>query len=592
MNLRRKIILILVLLTIVPLFILGTTANYIATNVLEEKITFLANKTLENLTVYISKDIQNFTSLAFYCSRNSEIINSLADESGQGTLEVFYKIKRSMTKSDVIRQVNYPFQYIVVSPSQTMYTSFIYYRPDVDSNVWEPKFVEQAWYRELRESHVNMLKIVKGENELFSTGDNQIYFASNIIHDFDNIGTVLIGVDEYVFSRLLKNSKITKGSSIFIYNTRGELIVEGENNPLSSGAVDNVENRAADSPSHILVHNKRYVVTTKSVDFRENNISWRVVMLTPEAEIGRDVNKISYMLLSLLAFCVGAIVVLNFLVNRVFINPILSLNQLTTEVSKGNLHVRAHELRNDEIGRLGHGFNEMIDSLKSYIASIERQEKEKRKLEIRILQNQINPHFLHNTLNTVKWMAELKRAQGISRAIVSMSRLLDYNFSSTENIVSIRDELAYTNEYLHLQKLRYQHKFSVSCDVTDEILDCLILKCTFQPIIENSIVHGFKAQRGRCTIQIQGFQEGNNVVVLISDNGAGMDRETLDHLFDGESVLDSEDLRGIALANIQQRLQLYFGEQYGMNIESAPGEGTSVRIVLPIIHAKEQKVRE
>lgn len=593
LNLRKKVFLILILLTTVPLLILGTTATYIATNSLEKKITFLANKTLENLTGYMSKDIQNYTSLVFYCSRNTEIINALLEENSRNRSKIFFAIKSAITKSDVIRQVNYPFQYIVVSRNQTAYTSFSHQEMGGISG-WQPAFIDQAWYSELRSSPLNILKIVVSSNELFANGDDQIYFASNIIYNFDSIGTVLIGIDEYVFGRLLMNSKITNGSSIFIFDGKRELMVEGENNPLSaredSGGlerlIDGLPQDKADFPVHAVVDDHRYMVTAKNIEFRENNVSWLVLMLTPESEILRDVNKISYVNFSLLALCLVAIVILNIVVNRVIVNPVLLLNRLTTEVSQGNLSVRAQELRNDEIGRLGHGFNEMIESLNSYIGSVERQEQEKRKLEIRILQNQINPHFLHNVLNTIKWMAELKQAHGISRALVSTSRLLDYNFSSTNNIVKVKEELAYTDEYVHLQKLRYQNKFSFEYSIEPEVLESPILKCTFQPILENSIVHGFKGKRGKCTIYLEGYRSDAHTIITIADNGVGMDRETLQHLFDGDPVQRSGQLEGIALTNIRQRIRLHFGDPYGVTVSSNPGKGTAVTLFLPGINGQ------
>ncbi len=590
MSLRKKVFLILILLTSIPLIILGTMTNSIATSILEEKIAFLSRKTLENLTVYISRDVQSYMSLLFYCSRNSDIIETLTSNDSSRLTGNYYTIRKSIIQSDVVRQVSYPFQYIVLSGEGEMYTSFNV-SPAGSYETTMGAITGQPWYKEMEKAPSRNHAIVLSDNLLFSKGDRQVYFASTIFGDFENLGVVLIGVDEYVFSRLIENSKITPGSSIFIFDDKGNVHIEGEQNPLSRTTADleilasaQAANRSSsEHTEYVTIDTFRYVVTSDEIFFRDSSLSWQILMLTPMEEISRDVRKISYVYYLLLFVCLVAVAILSLLVNRVFIKPILTLSDITSRVSMGDLEVRAPESRGDEIGGLGRGFNRMIDSLKGYIASVEMEEANKRKLEIRILQNQIDPHFLRNSLNTIRWMAELKQAQGISRAIVSLSRLLDYNLSSDDTMATVAEELGYTEEYIHLQKLRYQNKFVFNLLIDDDLKRYKILRSTFQPIVENAIAHGFKGKKGRCAITLKGYESEGILVFKITDNGVGMEKCVMDRLFSQERQSAKESSEGIALINIQQRIKMNFGENYGLTIQSEYGEGTTVQIILPKI---------
>jgi len=591
MNLKSKVFLILVVLTITPLIILSFAVSYTASYVIKEKVSLAAASTINNLVIFIARDIQDYQTLTFVYSRRNQLIESLRKADEDTDFNPFYSIKRSIIDYEIIHQVGYPFQYAVISNNGKVFFSYDYYNR-IPSESKLMKLVQSSWYKQISESMANHHSVYSYDNVFLSNGSKQIYFASNIWSDFKKLGMIIIGIDEYYFSRLLANFKISPGSAIFILDENSDLIIPGENNPFSYESVKEgiskqlINKKDIGINKEIKIAGEKYLMFKIQLPLRDVTFRWSVLVLTPIKELSNDVNQIYYINVILILFSLIAILFLTLIMNRVIIKPIENLSRNMELVSVGNLEITILTNRSDEIGILENGFNTMILSLKDYIRKVEIQEKNKREMEIQILQSQINPHFLRNTLNTIKWMAEIKQANGITNAIVSLSRLLDYYVSSTECMVSVRRELDSIMEYVNLQKLRYQNKFTIKIDVEGKLLENKILKLSFQPIIENSIMHGFASKRGQCTIILKGLVENNCIIFTIADNGVGIDDIVLNKLLNNDAV-NVEKTDGIALKNIDDRIKLHFGENYGIKIYSKRGKGTEVIITMPVVRKEE-----
>jgi len=591
MNLKSKVFLILAILTITPLVILSFAVSYTASYVIKEKVSSAAETTINNLAIFIARDVQDYQTLTFYYSRRSQLIESLKRAEDEKDFNPFYSIKKSIFDYDIIHQVGYPFQYAVITNDKKVYFSYDYYNriPNVSKL---QSLVQSNWYEHISQSMSHHHSVYAYDNIFLSNGSKQIYFASNILSNFKKLGMILIGIDEYYFSRLLENFKITPGSAIFIIDKNSDLVIPGEHNPFIYSSIKEGINRKYFNNNdngiseEIEIFGKKYLLYKINLPLRNDNFTWSVLVLIPVNELSSDVNRIYYINIILILFSLVAILFLTLIMNKVIIKPITNLSKKMELVSIGNLEIYIQSSRTDEIGILENGFNAMILSLKKYIKKVESQEKNKREMEIQILQTQINPHFLRNTLNTIKWMAEIKQANGITNAIISLSRLLDYYVSSTECMVPVKTELASIMEYVYLQKLRYQNKFSISINVEDEILDKNILKLSFQPIIENSIIHGFASKRGQCTIVLNGKVEDKCIIFTISDNGVGINKNELEKLLVND-IKNVSRFEGIALKNIDERIKLHFGIDYGIKIYSTKGKGTDVLMIMPVIRNEE-----
>jgi two-component system sensor histidine kinase YesM len=254
------------------------------------------------------------------------------------------------------------------------------------------------------------------------------------------------------------------------------------------------------------------------------------------------------------------------------------------QAEEGNLHVRADCDNRDEIAELCHSFNVMIEKIKNLLEyTIEEQEHIK-KLELKALQAQINPHFLYNTLDAIVWMTEADRKKEVVEITKTLSRFFRIVLSKGEEWISVRDEIDHVKSYLSILKVRYRDILEYEVDCEEDILECPILKLTLQPIVENALYHGIKNTRDGGKVSIRGMKRGRKELLFqVVDNGAGMEREELERIRTEINInpLEVTGESGFGLRNVNQRIKLYYGAPWGLDIESSPGEGTSVSVVIP-----------
>jgi len=288
-------------------------------------------------------------------------------------------------------------------------------------------------------------------------------------------------------------------------------------------------------------------------------------------------------LLLLFAFLIGAVtfglaIGVSFWVSAGIARPIVKLRRLMEEAETGNLDVRFPDPPNDEVGRLGQSFNTMIGEIQKLLDQVYEEQQKKREAEFRILQAQIKPHFLYNTLDTIHWMAQEKGAQDIVGIVDALTRLFRISLSKGRDVIRLEEELEHVTSYLVIQKIRYLGKFDYFIDVDPTLLSLPVVKLTLQPLVENALYHGIKEREGPGTITISGFGADGQVKIQVKDDGVGMSAEKLATLLEegGEGSLDH-----IGLRNVHERIRLHFGQAYGLSFESQVNQGTTVTIVLP-----------
>lgn len=601
-SLRNKALVIFVLLSILPLLTLGIISNIMTTSALESKTNFLANQSISSLALSLSRDFQNLVDATVSCAddpRLTEWIDEPKDSADEKD-RAFFAIKGLIVSNVMVDKLNYPYQFILLDNSGSVYTNFTYSSGDMYQDI-PGRIMAEPWFKSLHSSDYRQLVLFShydylNEKITAMQQGSQLIVAANIVNNSGNKGLFLLGVDSYYFTKLLKNSKASGRSSVYLIDLKGNCLLEGDDNfhkftTLSPGLLSGMS-ESKETPSYLDVFNTKQMVICKNLSVQGLDTQWRVVMLTPVDDINEDIRNISYTTIILLAASLVAVCILILIINREIINPVVELNQKMKEVRNGNLNVLCQVVRKDEIGQLGLGFNTMVGNLRQDIDSIQKHEEQKRKLEFKVLQSHINPHFAINTLSTIRMMAEMKKATGVSKSIQSFSKLLEYNFREFDVLVTVKMELEYLQEYLYIQNLRYQNKFEFSIRVEEEILDCMVLKLLFQPIVENCIFHGLENKKGQGYIEITGKMCDNNLVFTIRDDGIGMTKETADHLFEDkdDGCENGKFTGGIALPNLQQRIKLHFGDAYGMAVYTSPGNGTETIIVLPTLRKKPQGV--
>lgn len=304
--------------------------------------------------------------------------------------------------------------------------------------------------------------------------------------------------------------------------------------------------------------------------------------------------KLIWISVSSFVLIFGLTLFLSYQIPKSITRPLQKLTEVTEQVAEGNLSVRSDVQTGDEVGVLSDSLNTMIDKINGLLEQVTKEQVRLRKAEFELLQSQINPHFLYNTLDAIIWLAEAGEQKKVVSMVRSLSEFFRTSLNRGKDIIPVKEEVLHVRSYLEIQQVRYQDILNYEIDVPEELGRYMIPKITIQPLVENALYHGIKNKRGSGTIHIRGRRQEGLLVIEIEDDGIGISKERLWQVNDGirKKVLTGKDIYG--LYNVNERIRLNFGEEYGINIESNYGEGTVVRILLPCTeeHPEEPAVKK
>lgn len=360
---------------------------------------------------------------------------------------------------------------------------------------------------------------------------------------------------------------LDKDGSI-VYHPQQQLIYSGMKHELISEVMESTDS------SFLTEDGKLYTIS------RSEATGWIVVGVSSVAELMADADaaRLIYVVMALLLFTVA--LTLAYLLSSEITRPIKGLERSMKEVERGNFSNAALAVRDsNEIGSLTRSFNIMTEEIQNLMRQSEQEQRAKRKYELKALQSQISPHFLYNTLDSIIWMAEWGKNKEVVTMTSSLARLLRRTISNEQEQVTIGEELDCTEAYLTIQKMRYKDKLEYSISVEEDIKEEKIVKLLLQPLVENAIYHGIKYKEGKGTIEIRGFRTGGLIQLEVEDDGIGMDAEALAHIFE-KHIRDTKS-NGVGVSNVNERIRLFYGPEYGLHFESEPGQGTRAIVVIP-----------
>lgn len=596
-NLRRHALMILFAFSMIPLITLFGATYVIIDRVLQDKVDAVIEQSVNNLSLVLSGHLQSLVDMTLFSARNDDLSGVMLRELVSGDPQPgFFDLARIMKEREILARIPSPYQYMAIrSGNGPVFGSIRSYE-----NLSETPFAESALIRRmfdrLTPSHSQEVMLLSGENLALEMGPDQIYAAANILSDGENAGVLMMGIDRRFFMRLLDHSRLNQETSLFILDSRGMLISAGARNHLEVESlpahIRTFSGKASEKDAFVL-HGRGF--RTLRVPLRIKGIHPDLLLVLAAPKDSLYAEKSQFVLITvLLALCnLAGIALMAFVLQRSLIRPILALHKKVSAVRTGNLDTLIGPLPANELGQLGEGLQRMTGDLQHYIEEIRKREADRREMEIGLLQSQIKPHFVRNALNTIRWMADMKGAEGIGKAIRSLSLLMEYNFRNSDLLVSVRDELAYTREYVYLQRIRFQNKFEWTESVPEAILDCLILRLSFQPIVENAIAHGLSRKRDGGHLTLSGQVKDQQLLFSIADDGIGMSEASLREIM-AQTPKRPEETNGerIAIANIRQRLQMHYGGSADLLLNSVEGVGTTVQLVFPLEFAKEERTDE
>lgn len=301
-----------------------------------------------------------------------------------------------------------------------------------------------------------------------------------------------------------------------------------------------------------------------------------------KSEVLRDLQQMRIFLAAIfvLFLLVGAALAAS--VTRAIYRPIKKMTDTVEQVGRGDLSLRVDVATEDEIGNLSREFNHMLDYLEDMIARVIEEERLKKDAELEALQYQITPHFMYNTLNSIKYAALIKGEKELGGLIGDFVELLQASINKKGTFISVDDELHILKNYIHLQEFRYQGSFEVEYNISREACGCYIPRLILQPLVENAILHGIDMKNGvgRLMIRASVCQEEHRLILTVEDNGRGMSREQIQVLLNSKAK-KTNGLSAIGIPNVRERLELYYGKEGGIAYESS-GLGTTATIFLPV----------
>lgn len=447
---------------------------------------------------------------------------------------------------------------------------------DIHSQEWYTNALEGRESVYLTSSHVQ--HIISGERPWVITLSRGIR-NKEMGTGQEKEGVFFIDLNYSAISELCDQSMVGNQGYAFIVDADGNIVYHPQQqqlyNELQTENIDLVMNAGSDIVTWgDGINKKMYSIS------RSEKTGWTVVDCVRVEELLRKSNEAqSIYILVAMGLMAAALFFSRFVAKSITL-PIQRLCDSMERVQEGDFSVSDIVVDSEnEIGSLTKSFNVMTHRIHELMEQNIREQEAKRKSELKALQSQINPHFLYNTLDSIIWMAEGKKNEEVVLMTASLARLLRQSISNEDELVSIGQEIEYARGYLTIQKMRYKDKLEFQIEVEPSILHIRLIKLVLQPIIENAIYHGLKYKESKGLLCVRGFMKNGNAVLQVIDDGVGMDQETLDHIYEKHKV--NYHSNGVGVYNVQKRLQLYYGSEYGITYESKVGEGTTATITIP-----------
>lgn len=390
-----------------------------------------------------------------------------------------------------------------------------------------------------------------------------------------DLAIVKINILEKDISNIYRSNLLSAGSETFVIDEDQQILSAVEGDKIGSRMEQEVHGSSEKAEYSVReINGERSLCTTVPLNQRK----WKLVNIVPVKDLTKDSMTIQEVtVVAMVASVFFCTLVVLFFTMKV-LHPLKQLGESMKRLENENFNTELPERGNDEVTLVCRNFNKMSRKLNELINEVYAYQIKQKEAELKVLHEQINPHFLYNTLNTIYWMCKMERASETALLVDSLSKLFRLSLNSGKSITTVEKEMEYLRYYIVIQKKRYEEMIRFEMEVSEDVLQCQTVKLTLQPLVENAIYHGIEKKGTRGRIVIRAYRSGDCMYFQVSDDGAGADVERLNALL----YETGEANQGFALRNVHERIRLYYGEPYGLSFESSPGEGTTVTVVQPV----------
>jgi len=406
-----------------------------------------------------------------------------------------------------------------------------------------------------------------------------------IIHSYTGreIGWQMLGFRTTLISDLFRNYDLKADETIMVIDSRGLCVFSNQASLIGQNLKDfsftrTILKRNQGGNLRVRIQSvKRMVVFAKS-----ELTHWSIVKILSPEELLRRQRLLLSITLMILFFSFVFTSILTVYLSTHLANPLTKLLLQTKAIAAGNFNQDPTIEGQDELGILGQGINVMAANISNLLAQVRKDEQEKRRLELEVLQHQVNPHFLYNTLNSLKMMAMIQKADGMKEMVGALGRLMMNLAKNNAEKITLTEEISLLNDYVYIQNIRYKGKIKLEYRIESEaLLQCEIIKFTLQPIVENAIFHGIEPKKDAGRIWIDITEVEDSLEICIEDDGVGMTSTQIESILQNVAIDKSRGLSGIGIKNVDERIKLTYGPEFGLKIESVVGEFTKVYLEIP-----------
>lgn len=567
-SLQNKFIFISAVNIILPLVLIVALSYTKSIELIRQQVSQSNLKTVEQVADNVSMMFQDMKNSSVYLLQNEEFMNYLR-----------------LSKNEVVKDPGH------LLAAHKFINNYLAFNTNIHSIYLEAMnglvFDSESAHNTISPRLRRELVLLRGDGVLipdvitnYNGTQTRVFSYIKIIKDTENLASNLailkINLPEASISKVFGSKLLSENSSFFIVDDAGS-IVSSFNAPeappeemIDAGALS-----GAGGYDSRVISDKEYVVTCCPIRFP----SWKLLNLVPLHELSQDITIIrNITLLSIIcSLLICMLIVLSFSI-KVF-SPLKKLRKAMFQLENENFDVNIDIRGHDEIALLADSFNKMsrkLDALVNEVLSVQIKQKE---AELKALQMQINPHFLYNTLDMIYWRARLEKATDSAALVKTLSGLFRLTLSSGNEFTSLEKELEHLRLYITIQENRFEGAVTFNLTVEDGLMDCKVVRLILQPLVENGIVHGIERNGGQGAITVSVFKDQDALVCEIEDDGAGAEESAVTAYLDKVE----RNNQGFALNNVNSRIQAYYGKEYGLSFETAPGKGMKVRVTQPLI---------
>ncbi len=442
---------------------------------------------------------------------------------------------------------------------------------------------DHKWFKMLNARKVNTLWCPPFYFDDRPENEKHVFSAVRIIYNVDRLseklGVIRVDIREDKIESALANAALTPNTAVYLMDSDNLILssnIESTARTWRIGA-NELPSLSAKSWNTVRINNQKVLLNYSLI----KSTGWYIVSAIPEIDILATGNKLKNELLVFMSILVGISYLLAFFISNSSVKRLSLLTREMRKVEKGNLDVNLRKVGTDEIGELMENFNHMVRRTSILIEEKYKMGQEIKSAELKALQAQINPHFLYNSLDLINCTAIKHNIPDIITMVNALAKFYKLSLGKGKDVVSIRDEITHVQLYVQIQNLRFENRIKLALDIDEALYEHGILKILLQPIVENSILHGiFEKDTKSGTICITGRMAGGVVTLVVKDDGVGIAGEKLEGILENSI---GKETHGYGIKNINQRVKIYYGEEYGLKYSSTPGLGTEVEIRIPAV---------